>query len=158
MGKTPKKATPGGDERNLYNRRLKATTAPPNPSETSLHKRQRESKIPNRFVKPISPTNSKFMHSFSVQSVACQFLLFIPSFVVLRKRCSKSFARLFTCIVKHAAVRYFFSLFFFFPFKNPRISGASVTQFRQKITIDIYKPYTNRGLSYFFIYILNALI
>lgn len=48
MGKTPKKATPGGDERNLYNRRLKATTAPPNPSETSLHKRQRESKIPNR--------------------------------------------------------------------------------------------------------------
>ncbi|KOC59219.1 hypothetical protein WH47_11295 [Habropoda laboriosa] len=39
MGKTPKKAAPGGDERNLYKRRLKATTAPSNPSETSLHKR-----------------------------------------------------------------------------------------------------------------------
>ncbi|XP_033308154.1 general transcriptional corepressor trfA-like isoform X1 [Bombus bifarius] len=48
MGKTPKKATPGGDERNLYNRRLKATTAPPNPSETSLRKRQHKSKISNR--------------------------------------------------------------------------------------------------------------
>ncbi|XP_043514246.1 DNA ligase 1-like isoform X1 [Frieseomelitta varia] len=48
MGKTPKKATSGGDERNLYNWRLKATTAPPNPSETSLHKRQRESTISNR--------------------------------------------------------------------------------------------------------------
>lgn len=50
MGKTPKKAAPGGDERNLYNRRLKATTAPSNSSETSLHKRQREYEISNRFL------------------------------------------------------------------------------------------------------------
>ncbi|CAK9794773.1 hypothetical protein ANTPLA_LOCUS109 [Anthophora plagiata] len=48
MGKTPKKAAPGGDESNLYKMRRKATTAPSNPSESSLHKRQRESEILNR--------------------------------------------------------------------------------------------------------------
>ncbi|CAK9824761.1 hypothetical protein ANTRET_LOCUS2877 [Anthophora retusa] len=48
MGKTPKKAAPGGDESNLYKLRRKATTAPSNPSESSLHKRQRESEISNR--------------------------------------------------------------------------------------------------------------
>ena len=49
MGKTPKKAAPGGDERNLYNRRpLKATTAASKASETNLHKRQRESESSNR--------------------------------------------------------------------------------------------------------------
>ncbi|XP_076631082.1 uncharacterized protein LOC143346654 [Colletes latitarsis] len=49
MGKTPKKAAPGGDERNLYNRRLlEATTATSNASETNLHKREREYKRPNR--------------------------------------------------------------------------------------------------------------
>ncbi|KZC10571.1 hypothetical protein WN55_02008 [Dufourea novaeangliae] len=49
MGKTPKKAAPGGDERNLYNRRrLKATTAASKTSETNLHERQRESESPNR--------------------------------------------------------------------------------------------------------------
>ncbi|XP_076241489.1 uncharacterized protein LOC143183698 [Calliopsis andreniformis] len=49
MGKTPKKAAPGGDERNLYNRRpLKATAAASKASETNLHKRQRESESSNR--------------------------------------------------------------------------------------------------------------
>ncbi|XP_029172375.1 uncharacterized protein LOC114941522 [Nylanderia fulva] len=48
MGKTPKKAAPGGDERNLYVRRLKATTAPSKASESSLHERQRESESLNR--------------------------------------------------------------------------------------------------------------
>ncbi|XP_076166761.1 uncharacterized protein LOC143146390 [Ptiloglossa arizonensis] len=49
MGKTPKKAAPGGDERNLYNRRLlKATTAASEASETNLHKRQRDSENSNR--------------------------------------------------------------------------------------------------------------
>lgn len=49
MGKTPKKAAPGGDERNLYVRRLKATTAPSRASESSfLPERQRESEISNR--------------------------------------------------------------------------------------------------------------
>ncbi|XP_029675621.1 mediator of RNA polymerase II transcription subunit 12-like isoform X1 [Formica exsecta] len=48
MGKTPKKAAPGGDERNLYVRRLKATTAPSRASESSLHERQRESESLNR--------------------------------------------------------------------------------------------------------------
>ncbi|XP_025271045.1 uncharacterized protein LOC105247879 isoform X1 [Camponotus floridanus] len=48
MGKTPKKAAPGGDERNLYVRRLKATTAPSRASESSLHERQRESESFNR--------------------------------------------------------------------------------------------------------------
>ncbi|XP_033327669.2 uncharacterized protein LOC117221109 isoform X1 [Megalopta genalis] len=49
MGKTPKKAAPGGDERNLYDRRLlKATTAASKTSETHLHNRQRESENPNR--------------------------------------------------------------------------------------------------------------
>ncbi|XP_031847297.2 uncharacterized protein LOC116433392 isoform X1 [Nomia melanderi] len=49
MGKTPKKAAPGGDERNLYNRRLlKATTAASKTSETHSRKRQRESENPNR--------------------------------------------------------------------------------------------------------------
>ncbi|XP_025987276.1 uncharacterized protein LOC105206689 isoform X2 [Solenopsis invicta] len=48
MGKTPKKAAPGGDERNLYVRRLKATTAPSRASESSLPERQRESEILNR--------------------------------------------------------------------------------------------------------------
>lgn len=47
MGKTPKKAAPGGDERNLYVRRLKATTAS-KASESSLHERQRESESLNR--------------------------------------------------------------------------------------------------------------
>ncbi|XP_017892599.1 actin cytoskeleton-regulatory complex protein pan1-like [Ceratina calcarata] len=63
MGKTPKKAAPGGDERNLYNRRLKATTAPSNSSETSLHKRQREYEILNRLklnvLKKIPPGQCK---------------------------------------------------------------------------------------------------
>lgn len=48
MGKTPKKAAPGGDERNLYVRRLKATTAPSRASESSLPERQRESESSNR--------------------------------------------------------------------------------------------------------------
>ncbi|XP_043265562.1 translation initiation factor IF-2-like [Colletes gigas] len=49
MGKTPKKAAPGGDERNLYNRRLlEATTATSKASETNSHKKQREYKSPNR--------------------------------------------------------------------------------------------------------------
>ncbi|KAK2587700.1 hypothetical protein KPH14_003815 [Odynerus spinipes] len=48
MGKTPKKAAPGGDERNLYVRRIKATTAPSKSSESNLHERQRESEISNR--------------------------------------------------------------------------------------------------------------
>ncbi|XP_012542029.2 uncharacterized protein LOC105839924 isoform X2 [Monomorium pharaonis] len=48
MGKTPKRAAPGGDERNLYVRRLKATTAPSKASESSLPERQRESEITNR--------------------------------------------------------------------------------------------------------------
>lgn len=50
MGKTPKKAAPGGDERNLYVRRLKATTAPSKASETSLSGRQRESESLNRLT------------------------------------------------------------------------------------------------------------
>lgn len=54
MGKTPKKAAPGGDERNLYVRRLKATTAPSRASESSLPERQRESESSNRFVETIS--------------------------------------------------------------------------------------------------------
>lgn len=54
MGKTPKKAAPGGDERNLYVRRFKATTAPSRASESSLPERQRESEISNRFVETIS--------------------------------------------------------------------------------------------------------
>ncbi|KOX69870.1 hypothetical protein WN51_06215 [Melipona quadrifasciata] len=61
MGKTPKKATSGGDERNLYNWRLKGTTAPPNPSETSLHKRQRESTISNR--SKLSTLQKKVAHN-----------------------------------------------------------------------------------------------
>ncbi|KYN39511.1 hypothetical protein ALC56_06004 [Trachymyrmex septentrionalis] len=48
MGKTPKKAAPGGDERNLYVRRLKATTAPSRASESSLPERQREYENSNR--------------------------------------------------------------------------------------------------------------
>lgn len=48
MGKTPKKAAPGGDERNLYVRRLKATTVPSRASESSLPERQRESEASNR--------------------------------------------------------------------------------------------------------------
>ncbi|KAL6262799.1 hypothetical protein P5V15_005589 [Pogonomyrmex californicus] len=47
MGKTPKKAAPGGDERNLYVRRLKAATAS-RASESSLPERQRESESSNR--------------------------------------------------------------------------------------------------------------
>ncbi|XP_018363178.1 PREDICTED: putative leucine-rich repeat-containing protein DDB_G0290503 [Trachymyrmex cornetzi] len=48
MGKTPKKAAPGGDERNLYVRRLKATTAPSRASESSLPERHREYENSNR--------------------------------------------------------------------------------------------------------------
>ncbi|KAG7189989.1 hypothetical protein KM043_006147 [Ampulex compressa] len=48
MGKTPKKAAPGGDERNLYVCRLKAATAPSKASESSLPKRQRETDGSNR--------------------------------------------------------------------------------------------------------------
>ncbi|XP_066581773.1 uncharacterized protein [Prorops nasuta] len=47
MGKTPKKAAPGGDERNLYDRRLKSTTAA-SISETSLAESQRETENSNR--------------------------------------------------------------------------------------------------------------
>ncbi|XP_015594909.1 pre-mRNA-splicing factor CWC22 homolog [Cephus cinctus] len=48
MGKTPKKAVPGGDERNLYIRRLKTATASSKASDTSLPERQRESENENR--------------------------------------------------------------------------------------------------------------
>lgn len=48
MGKTPKKAAPGGDERNLYVRRLKATTAPSRASESNLPEKQREFESLNR--------------------------------------------------------------------------------------------------------------
>ncbi|XP_046827454.1 myb-like protein X [Vespa crabro] len=48
MGKTPKKAAPGGDERNLYVRRIKATTAPSKSFESILPERQRESENSNR--------------------------------------------------------------------------------------------------------------
>ncbi|XP_076758448.1 uncharacterized protein LOC143427852 [Xylocopa sonorina] len=75
MGKTRKKAAPGGDERNLYNRRLKATTAPSNTSEHSLHKRQCESEISNRsklstLKKKISPGPSK---TLKIRRVPKQF-------------------------------------------------------------------------------------
>lgn len=53
MGKTPKKAAPGGDERNLYVRRIKATTASSKNSESILPEGQRESENSNRFVKLI---------------------------------------------------------------------------------------------------------
>ncbi|KAL2724372.1 myotubularin-related protein -like [Vespula squamosa] len=53
MGKTPKKAAPGGDERNLYVRRIKATTASSKNCESILPERQRESENSNRFVKLI---------------------------------------------------------------------------------------------------------
>lgn len=72
MGKTPKKAAPGGDERNLYNWRPKAKTAPSNSSETSLPKRQRESEISNRpklstFQKRIPPVQRKSFKSLSTK-------------------------------------------------------------------------------------------
>jgi len=62
MGKTPKKAAPGGDERNLYVRRLKATTAPS--KESSLPERQRESESSNRFVATISNSESQVPPEF----------------------------------------------------------------------------------------------
>nr|XP_003708574.1 PREDICTED: nucleolin-like [Megachile rotundata] len=72
MGKTPKKAAPGGDERNLYNWRPKAKTAPSNSSETSLPKRQRESEILNRpklstFQKRVPPVQRKSFKSLSTK-------------------------------------------------------------------------------------------
>ncbi|KYQ50241.1 hypothetical protein ALC60_10695 [Trachymyrmex zeteki] len=55
MGKTPKKAAPGGDERNLYVRRLKATTAPSRASESSLPERQREYENSNSLPDQLTP-------------------------------------------------------------------------------------------------------
>ncbi|XP_029036712.1 chemotaxis regulatory protein ChePep-like [Osmia bicornis bicornis] len=70
MGKTPKKAAPGGDERNLNNWRVKATT---DSSETSLPKRQRESEISNRsklstVQKKIPPGQRKYFKSVASKS------------------------------------------------------------------------------------------
>ncbi|XP_078032697.1 uncharacterized protein LOC144467675 isoform X2 [Augochlora pura] len=74
MGKTPKKAAPGGDERNLFDRRLpKATTAASKTSETHLHNRQRESENSNRSKsstaqKKIPPVHRDFTTKLSKSS------------------------------------------------------------------------------------------
>nr|XP_050858824.1 myotubularin-related protein DDB_G0290005-like [Vespula vulgaris] len=64
MGKTPKKAAPGGDERNLYVRRIKATTASSKNSESILPEGQRESENSNRpklsnIQKKVLPSSTK---------------------------------------------------------------------------------------------------
>jgi len=74
MGKTPKKAAPGGDERNLYVRRLKATTAPSRASESSLPERQREYENSNRFVETISNSELQVPPEFLSRGMyACLF-------------------------------------------------------------------------------------
>lgn len=86
MGKTPKKAAPGGDERNLYNRRpLKATTAASKASETNLHKRQRESESSNRFVKPISPNEPAALSTVSLagEHLSAPSLPLVRRFVIV---------------------------------------------------------------------------
>lgn len=140
MGKTPKKAAPGGDERNLYNRRLKATTAPSNPSETSLHKRQRESEISNRFVKVISPTNSKFIHSFSVQFTVRYTLPFYTLASSFREWCKgKKNNRSLVFLHIALAAGYLSFVLYFFAFKYPEDKAGQMSpNFGPKIVTDVF--------------------
>lgn len=89
MGKTPKKAAPGGDERNLYVRRLKATTEPSRASESNfLPERHRDSEGLNRFVESIS--NSEIANSARVSLLDAKlflsffFIFFLSNFTSSR--------------------------------------------------------------------------
>lgn len=69
MGKTPKKAAPGGDKGKWYIRRITAPSAPSKTSESNLHEKQRESENSNRpsisgINKKVSPALTKRIERF----------------------------------------------------------------------------------------------
>lgn len=102
MGKTPKKAAPGGDERNLYVRRIKATTAPSKTSESNLHERQSESENSNR--PSLSGVHKKVTTTSTKRIKSLRYKLLSPSNLGSSQE-AKALTKSLDSIVKDSKVR-----------------------------------------------------